>query len=170
MDTGFKPVKGQQIMILHCVDARKDKTTEKLNSEDLDNKVGGDWMVRYFFECRGYKVVSDSRPASAMPPAELIVDMNDDELVTLAPKEAEFAYLFMLDDLVVEYTVLKKMAKAEGRAYIIDTRIGKVVWKEREVATSGGIGPFSGLFPQKKNSLQFCVWNMLETVPICANK
>ena len=164
LDAGFKPVKGQQLMMLHCVDARYNKTSEKLNDGELDKLVRSE---RSSLEKRGYKIVLDNRPASAMPPAELIADMNDDQIATLAPKDAELVFLFVLDDLVVNYTVMTKVAKAEGCAYIIDTRTGKVGWKDRANASSAQGGLISGLTPMRDEVLQRCLNWMFLSIPKC---
>jgi hypothetical protein len=164
LDAGFKPVKGQQLMMLHCVDARYNKTSEKLNDGELDKLVRNE---RSSLEKRGYKVVLDNRPASTMPPAELIADMNDDQIATLAPKDAELGFLFVLDDLVVNYTVMTKTAKAESHAYIIDTRTGKVVWKDHANAGSAAGGLISGLVAMRNEVLQRCLWGMSISIPKC---
>ena len=160
LDENFAAHPPKTITLMPSIDGRLDKTGHHI--KDLQ-KVTQKFIERQL-KRQKYSVVRAEQYAGSPPEAQL-AEMTDPELAKLGPGDGNPMFIFVLQDIDVDYAVIAKTVKFEGRAMLLEPGTGRVLWKDQEAGSVGQGGLISGLIPMGDLGVQQCIANMMLSLP-----
>lgn len=150
----------ETISILPAIDARRDRESVKIN--DLDKTIQP--KIKLSLQEYKYKTVIESNYAVDHPEGYL-AEMTDDELITLAPQNAEAAFLYVLDDLTEHNRIISNSARIVCRAYLIDPVKKKIIWKDESSCSPYAGGLAYAFISMKNEAIMRSLGELMQSLP-----
>ena len=168
IDEIFKTNPPVSMNVLPVVDARKDKSNIKVKDKLSETQ---DYIVSELKRVRHFEADKlDQFAVTPCPSDDEIAQMNEKDLMKLAPRNGKPSFLYMIEDVSVSYAIIAKSCKGEGRAYIIEPETGKIVWKDACAKSAGQGGLVSGFFPMTNMALWVPIDEILLSLPDAKKK
>lgn len=160
----FVPSSEDRVTLVPVADVRVD-TKETINPNTID-------ALEQHFKNMGYLPnVASSYGAVATVTADDLEEPRSDWVRRFGPDDAQWVFLFAIEDLVSRDKTLGSAYGTECSGYLFDRRTGELAW-QHSAAAQKGVGGVVGMLPgtTKRFSVGTCIAEMLAQFPVRGEK
>ncbi len=160
----FVPSSVDRVTLVPVVDVRVD-TKETINPNTIDA------LERHFKNMGYLPNVASSYGAVSSVTADDLEEPRSDWVRRFGPDDAQWVFLFAIEDLVSRDKTLGSAYGTECSGYLFDRRTGELAW-QHSAASQKGLGGGVGMLPgtTKRFSVGTCIAEVLAQFPVRGEK